>query len=265
METTKEQSLGFFDQVIYSVQPKRYKELIAQKGKKVISFVVVLSLCLAIMQNLIPTAGWFLSFGGLDNLFTEVLPAIELQNGKLSVEDKIEIGEDSSTYILIDTERVTMQESDLETDKYLSEILVAEENVIIYTSGMSALEMRFSDFGNVTLDNEGLKTLKPFIYMIIAMTFLAQIATGAFDLVMWGAMMAICCWGPFRLRGTEKIPFRKIMILAIYAQTAGKLATAFNASAGLIPSNYIVYYAGMMAAMLLLMSGLRKLEGKADE
>ena len=143
METSKER-LGFFDQIILSVQPKRYRELFDQTGKKVLAYVLALSLCLSIMQFIIPVAGWFLSFGGLDNLFTEVLPAIELQNGKLSVEDKIEIGESSSTYVLIDTERVSMQESDLNTEEYISEILVAEENMLVYTSGMGTMEIRFA-------------------------------------------------------------------------------------------------------------------------
>lgn len=264
METSKER-LGFFDQIILSVQPKRYRELFDQTGKKVLAYVLALSLCLSIMQFIIPVAGWFLSFGGLDNLFTEVLPAIELQNGKLSVEDKIEIGESSSTYVLIDTERVSMQESDLNTEEYISEILVAEENMLVYTSGMGTMEIRFADLGNVTLDNAGLSALKPFIYMTLAVAFLAQIASGIFDLLTWGVLMAVCCWGPFRLKGTDKIPFGKIMTLAIYAQTAAKLVTAFNASAHLVKDNFIVYYAGMMVSMMLLMSALRKLEVKTDE
>lgn len=61
------------------------------------------------------------------------------------------------------------------------------------------------------------------------------------------------------------MPFVKIMTLAIYAQTAGKLVTAFNASAQIISSNYIVYYIGMMVSMMLLMAGLRKLEDKPNE
>ena len=263
METEK-QSLGFFDQVILSVQPKQYKELITQTGRKVFSYVLILSLCLSIMQFLIPAAGWFISFGGLDNLFTEVLPAIELQDGRLSVENKIEIGEDSATYILIDTERVSMQESDLETDEYLSEILVAEQNMLIYTSGMGAMEISFADLGDVTLNNDGLAALKPFIYLILAFAFVAQIASSIFDLLTWGALMALCCWGPFRLKGTEQMSFGKILRLAIYAQTAAKLVTAFNASAHLISNNFIVYYAGMMLSMMLLMQGLRKLDVKEE-
>lgn len=264
METERER-LGFFDQVIYSVQPSKYKELIQQTGKQVLSFVIILSLCLSIMQFVIPMAGWFISFGGLDNLFTEVLPSIELQNGRLSVEDKIEIGADSSTHILIDTERVSMQAEDLDTDTYISEILVAEENVLIYTTGMDAMEIRFADLGNVSLDNGGLTALKPFIYMVLAFSFLAQTASMAFDLLTWGMLMALCCWGPFRMKGTEGVKYTKIAMLAIYAQTAAKLVTAFNGSVGFISDNFIVYYAGMMVSMLLLMNGLRKLEGKVNE
>ena len=262
---TETQRLGFFDQVIYSVQPQKYGELMQQSKKKLISYVLILAVCLSIMQFVIPVAGWFLSFGGLDNLFTEVLPAIEMSNGKLSVEDKIEIGADSATYILIDTERVAMQENDLETDNYISEILVAEENMLIYTSGMGAMEIRFADLGNATLDNAGLTALKPFIYMVLAISFLAQTASGAFDLVVWGALMAMCCWGPFRLKGAEEVKYMNLFKLGIYAQTAAKLVTAFNGCVGIISDNFIVYYAGMMVSMFLLMQGIRKLEVKAHE
>jgi hypothetical protein len=137
--------------------------------------------------------------------------------------------------------------------------------MLVYTSGMGTMEIRFADLGNVTLDNAGLSALKPFIYMTLAVAFLAQIASGIFDLLTWGVLMAVCCWGPFRLKGTDKIPFGKIMTLAIYAQTDAKLVTAFNASAHLVKDNLIVYYAGMMVSMMLLMSALRKLEVKTDE
>lgn len=264
METVKER-LGFFDQVIYSVQPKRYKDLIEQKGRKVISYVLTLALCLSIMQFVIPAFGWFASFGGLENLFTEVLPAIELQDGKLSVGNKIEIGEDSATHILIDTERVSMQESDLNEEEYMSEILVAEENILLYSSAMGVTEIRFADLGELSVNNEGLVSITPFIYILLAVSFFAQIFAAMFDLFMWGFLMALCCWGPFRLRGTSKLAFGKVLSLALYAQTASKLVTAFNASAQLISDNYILYYAGMMVSMLLLMQGLRKLEDKEHE
>lgn len=262
---TERQSLGFFDQLIYSVQPAKYKELEKQPGRKVISYALILSLLLAFMQVMIPVIGWFASFGGLDNLFTEVLPAIELQNGKLSVENKIEIGADSATYILIDTERVTMQESDLDVENYAAEILVAEENMIIYNAALGASEMKFADLGDISLNNEGLAGAKPFVYLVIFVTFLAQIGSMLVDLVVWGILMTICCWGPFRVRGTKKMKFTTILSFAIYAQTAMKLITAFNSCVGWISDTYILYYLGAIVSMFFLMSGLRKMEEKPNE
>lgn len=259
---TERQKLGFFDRVIYSVQPARYEELMNNTGKKLISYILILSLCLSIMQFVIPAAGWFSSFGGLDNLFKEVLPTIQLENGKLSVEDKIEIGEGSATHILIDTERISMNESDLKTDAYVSEVLLAEENMIIYTSGTGTVEIRYEDLGNVALDNNALVSLKPFIYLVLVISFIIFMFSQIFDLVTWGLLMALCCWGPFQLRGTEKIAYKKIFALAIYAQTVAKLIVAFNGCVGLIPDNFILYYLGMMVSMFLLMSGIRKLGGQ---
>ncbi len=264
METEREK-LGFFDQLIYSVQPAKYKELLKQSGKKVIAYAMVLSLCLSIMSFIIPVAGWFATFGGLDNLFTEVLPAIELQDGRLSVENKIEIGDDGLNHILVDTERVSMQVSDLDTENYISEILVAEENMIIYVSGMEAMELPFAELKELQLDNEGLASLKPFIYVVLAITFVTHIFSKLFDLLVWGVMMAVCCWGPFRLKNVMELKYTQILGLAIYAQSAASLITAFNGSVGWIPDNTLLYYVGVMASMFLLMSGLRKLEENPHE
>lgn len=262
METER---LGIFDRIAYSVQPSKYKELIRQPRRKVITYTLLIAILVAFMQVMIPVIGWFASFGGLDNLFQEVLPTIELQNGKLSVENKIEIGADASTYILVDTERVTMQASDLDRETHSAEILIAEENMIIYNSMSGTMEITFADLGDVTLDNASLAALKPLIYLVIVITFIIQILLQIIEFVSAAFLLAICCWGPFRLKGTQEMKFSSLFTLGIYAQTAMRLVIAFNSCVDWISDAFLLYYIGMGAALFLLMTGLRKMEGTAHE
>lgn len=262
---TKRQELGFFDQVIHSVQPSKYKELLAQSGKKVVSYLLILCFLLSFMQFVIPAAGWFASFGGLEHLIQDVLPAIELSGGKLEVADRIEIGAGGSTYVVIDTDVNRVSEKDLDTDKYIAQILVSKENALIYNASIGATEIRFADFGNVVLGNKDLVAMIPFIYLILIISFVTHVFSQVFDLILWGVMMSVCCWGPFRLKGTEKLRFAQILSLAIYAQTAMRLVLAFNTCVSFMEDYYMLYYIGIMSAMLLLMTGMRKMGDKTQE
>lgn len=261
METEK---IGVLDQLAYSVQPSKYKELVGQPRRKIITYTLFLAVLVAFMQVVIPVIGWFSSFGGLDHLFTEVLPVIELQDGKLSVGNKIEIGTNGSTYVLIDTERVTMQQSDLDTKKYSAEILVAEENMIIYNSMSGTMELKFADLGDVTLNNDSLVSSKFLVYLVIGLTFLLQIGNQILELVLSGFFLVICCWGPFRIKKAPKMRFPSILALAIYAQTAMRLLLAFNSCVEWIPDVFLLYI-GMGAALFILMSGLSKMEERVHE
>ena len=127
---TQTKKLGFFDQLIYSVQPKHYKELASQPRRKVITYVLMLGLILGIMNYVIPAAGFVMSVGGMENFFMEALPEIKLSDGELHVASKIEIGKDTVTHILVDTSVDRVDESSL-GEEYVSEVLVARENMIV--------------------------------------------------------------------------------------------------------------------------------------
>jgi hypothetical protein len=245
--------------MICSVQPSKYIDLLNQSGKKVISYLLLLCFLLSVMQFVIPAAGWFASFGGLEHLIQEVLPAIELSGGKLHVEDRIEIGAGSSTYVVIDTTKDSVTEKDIEKDKYLAQILVSRDNVLIYNMSMGTTEIRFADLGNVTLGNKELLVMIPFIYLILLVSFVTHMFSQMFDLILWGTMMSLCCWGPFRLKGTKKLCFAQVLSLAIYAQTAMRLVVAVNSCVNFMKDDYMLYYIGIMASMFFLMSGLRKM------
>lgn len=258
---TETKRLGFFDQVIYSVQPKRYKDLAMQPRRKVMSFVLILGLVLAIMNFIIPTAGFAFSVGGFENFIVEVLPDIELSGGKLSVDSRIEIGKDTLTHILVDTSVAKVDEKSL-GEGYVSEVLIAGENMIVDNGEMGAYEISFSQFGNISIDNKGLLDLLPFVYMVLVVSFFANMLTTLTEFLFFAAFIALFCWGPFSMRDVAKISYGKAFALAVYAHAVPELIVAFNGSAGIISNQLIVSYAATAAAMFLLVSGIRHTQEK---
>lgn len=258
---TETKKLGFFDQVIYSVQPKRYKDLAIQPRRKVVSFVLILGMVLAIMNFVIPAAGFVFSVGGFENFIVEILPDIKLSEGKLNVDSRIEIGKDTVTHILVDTTVAKVDEKSL-GEGYVSEILVARENMIVDNGEMGAYEISFSQFGDISIDNKGLLSLLPLIYMVLVMSFFMSILTMLAEYLFSAAFIALFCWGPFSMRDVERIRYGKAFTLAVYARAVPELAVAFNSSAGIISNQLIVSYIAIAAAMFLLVSGIRHTQEK---
>lgn len=260
MKLPEQKRIGFFDQIIYSVQPNKYKELLKQPGKSVVFYVILLGLCLCIMDYVIPVAGYMTSFGGVDHLITKVLPKIEFSQGQLQTDGKIEIGRDSTVHILVDTSLEKIEAENIQKDKYISEILIGQNNMIIYSSYMGTAEMEFAQYKDASFNNESLLSLKPWIYMILIINFFTTLFAELFRYLISALPLAVVGWlmgGPDR---TGRLGFFKIYMLALYAKTAVALFVAFNNTAGLLSSQVLVIYAGLMITMFLLMTGIRKAE-----
>lgn len=255
---TETKRLGFFDQVIYSIQPARYKELIGQKRRTVIGYTILLLILLTIMNFIVPVAGFFASVGGYDQFVTEGLPDIELKDGMLTVSNRIETGKNSATHVLVDTSIEKAAIDDINKEEYVAEVLITRKNMVIYNSGMDAMELDFSQFDGIVLNNKGLLDLKMIVYLFLVICFFTSLATQVFNYLLEAAFIAILCWGPFTVRGAKRMEYSKIFAAAIYAKTIPELFVAFNNSAGWISNTYLVSYVAIGVAIFVLMSALRK-------
>lgn len=261
METVNAK-LGFFDQIIYSVQPKKYGQLAAQSKIRTIIFAIIIAVCLAIMNFAIPVVGFSASVQGYDNFVMEVLPDIELKDGKLNVSHKLEIGEDTVSHILVDTTIPKVTEAHFDEEKYMYEIIVGQENVMLAGDGMVLSNIEFSQFKDVALNNEGLLQMKSFIQTFLVLCFCTSIFSYLANYLFAAAFLALICWGPFRIRGAVELKYTTILMLAIYAKAVPELVVSFNATADLLPIQYILAYASIIATVFLLMNGIRGLGEK---
>ena len=251
---------GFFDQIIYSVQPAKYKELVKQPVRKLVFYILILGICLNIMDFVIPTAGWLVSFGGMDHLIMEVLPKIELKQGELTVGNKIEIGKEEGFHLLVDTSRDTVKLEQMDNAKYMAEILIGKKNMLIYNSLMGTMEVDFSRHAGVNLTNQSILEMKPLIYMTMVMSFFSNLFGEIIRYLFAALPLAAIGWafgGPDR---KNRMNFSRIYMLALYAKTAAALFLSFNASVNLISNQALLVYGGLFLTMYLLMTGVRRTE-----
>ena len=257
MEQEK-QKLGFFDQIIYSVQPSKYGRLLKQKRRSVIFYTIFLMFCLAVMNFVVPVAGFFSSVGGYDQFVTEGLPDVELKDGMLQVENRIEMGKNSPSYILVDTSIERAKVEDINKEDHLAEILVTKNNMIVYNGGWQTVELDFAQLKGLSLNNESLLNLKGFVYVMLFFSFLTSMISQAATYLFQAAFVAILCWGPFTIRGAKRRSYGSVFAAAIYAKTVPEIVMAFNNSAGWISNTYLLSYVAIGAAVCILMSALRK-------
>lgn len=261
--TAKEKNkISFIDQILYSVQPEKYRELVTQPAKAAAGFLIILCLWLTIMDYVVPAAGWIASFGGFDHLITKVLPEIVLSDGELSVADRIEIGKGETVHLLVDTSQEKVTKENLNQQKYQAEFLIARDNMVLYNSYIGAMEIDFAQFGNSTLNNETLLQVKPWIYAMLIINFFTVFIAELIRYLFAALPMAVLGWimgGPER---TNRLSFSSIFFLALYAKAAAALVLSFNSTAGLLSSEVLLVYAGLFFTVFLLMNGIRKIEEK---
>ncbi|MDO4556802.1 MAG: DUF1189 family protein [Lachnospiraceae bacterium] len=260
MTLEKNKKPGVIDQLLYSVQPSKYKELAALSAKSVVFYMLILGLCLTIMDYVIPAAGWIVSVGGVDHFVTEVLPKIELKDGELTVADRLEFGQDGTVHLLADTSVDKVTESQINNSQYAVEILIGKKNALIYNGMMGIAEIDFSQLKDTYLDNETLLSLKPALYTGLAISFFMNLIGEILSYLIMALPIAGVGWAFGGVGRKNRMKFSKIYMLTLYAKTAAALFVAFNGSVNLIASQFLLEYAGIFISLMLAVNGVKKTE-----
>lgn len=260
MELEQKTKIGFFEQIVFSVQPKKYKELVLLPKKTVVFYMILLGLCLSIMNYVIPMTGWMVSFGGLDHLLREGLPRIEFSNGQLSVSDRVEIGKDTPQHLLVDTSKEKVTADDFDQKKYVMEILVSKTNMMIYANMAGTMAVDFSMYKDATLTNESLIEMKPAMYTVMVMQFFFNIIREIIHYLIAALPLAFLAWIVGGADRKNRMKFSRVFVLTLYAKTAAELFISFNASANLLKNPFILAYVGMFLTIMLLIAGLKRAE-----
>lgn len=261
MEADNKTQAGFFDQIAFSVQPDKYKELSLLPKKKVVFYVLLMGICLTIMNYVIPMAGWLTSFGGLDHFLKEGLPKIEFSHGVLSVDDRIEMGKGTPQHLLVDTSKEKITPEEVDQENYMMEVLVSKTNMLMYADFAGTVSIDFSMYQNVVFTNDKLLEMKPAMYTAMVIQFFSQIIREIMQYLIAALPLAFGAWLIVSAEQKKRMQFSQAFVLTLYAKTAAALFLAFNASANLLKDQVLLIYGTMMLTVILLMTGIKKAEG----
>lgn len=212
--------------------PKEYRSsLLKLPTKKMVVYFLCLILLLTIIQAVIPTVGAIAGMGGFRNIIMERIPDFELKDGSFFLDDRFELeDEEAGIYILIDTNEDVFTKEDVDAGtEYIETVLVSQTNVIVSNTvagmGTMSQEYKFSDYGNLHLNNEILADLQPLYYVMMCFAFIV-----AFVFMGMKYMFSALFYAVFMLFMTKMlmldIGFGETYKVAMYAKTIGSIVEA---------------------------------------
>lgn len=154
--------------------PKEYGKLLKLKMNKIVSFIVCLILLVTTIQFAIPNLAAIAGMGGIKNIVLNVVPDFSLKDGVFYYDEKLEQkDEEMQMYVLIDTSVEEFTKEDV-PDNMIQAILVSKSNMLVFNSmgGLGTFqESKFSDLKGITVTNQSVANMAPFIYATLLFFF----------------------------------------------------------------------------------------------
>lgn len=214
--------------------PKEYGKLLKLKMNKMVSFIVCLILLVTVIQFAIPNLAAIAGMGGIKNIVLNVVPEFSLKDGVFHYDEKLEQkDEEMQTYVLIDTSVEAFTKDDV-PENMIQAILVSKSNMLMFSSmgGLGTYqESKFSDLKSITVTNQSVANMAPFIYATLLFFFgIAYIFTMGkylFMALIFAGMVFL-----FIRTVMPKFTFGKTYKTALFAQAIGVLVEAVSICIG---------------------------------
>ncbi len=253
---TEQQKIGIIDQFIFAVaKPREYKKLMSLKTGKVIVYTLLLTFLLTVMSYVIPTAGWLLSYRGVEGFFKNQIPAFTFADGKLNMESEIVIEQEGVNRIIVDTSKEKVGKSDLQKD-YMQQIVISKTNMLI-SSMNTVSEVDFGQLGNIRFDKSSLSEVVPLVYIslliVFGMQFVFMLCEYVVSAFFYGLIATL-----YVSMGGEELPIKNAMKAAIYAKTLAAVVGAVNGVMGSFIPSSMWGFLSLFATMMLLFMGVRQ-------
>ncbi len=266
----KIEKIGWLEQLkIACLKPRQYRRLLEVAKGRVVMFFAVITLITTILGFGFDVLGFGISVGGAKNFILHRLPAFELKDGELQIEQQMDFTF-AGVHFLADTKKDKVSVDDL-SNKYSLEIAFAKDEMVLKNAvaGQVINRIPFSGFQNAVFDNQAMTALIPVIYAFIGIMFIVQ----------WGvnvvSYLSICVFISMlvyfnqktRLDQTEderaKVSFGKIFKLSIYARVIFQLIETVGITAGAaIFSGMVWMFISYFGSYELLLMGFMKPENK---
>ena len=139
----KSEKISWFEQFkIACLKPSQYKRLLNLAKGKVILFLAAITLITTILGYGMDVAGFTVSVGGWKNFILNRLPAFELKDGTLSVDQEMDF-EIGGVHFVADTSKDKVSTEDL-SNTYQMELVFAKNEMVVKNTVVGNMMNTFS-------------------------------------------------------------------------------------------------------------------------
>lgn len=258
-ETDKKERFTMVDQIAVAVSaPGSYNKLTDLRlGRNIVYFIILIFL-LAFMRMGISTIVYISNIGGFKNLILNTMPEFSVEDGTLTMADKMElnIGEDVILYVDTSVEKISL---DNLSDSEKVCIAFGHKNVMIAlkssTYSQEYLNVAISDMFYDGLNNQTLSEIVPVIYITIGLMFFCTMV-GQMVSILFLALILFIVARVMAGKFENKLSSGKIYLICMYSLSLPMLLMRANEAAGfLLPSSF-AYIIGICIALSFVGRGI---------
>lgn len=242
-------TVNIFAELVHSVYDfKSYPGYRKNKGGKVFLYGLLLSTLFFLISVLLPVITTIVGFGGFVNMVREAIPNFELEDGRLWVEEPVEIQQYDSYQggicFRVDTENpITEEITDVDLLAFDQVLVLDAEHGIVKAEGGSVIRFSYRDFDIGNWDRESfLKEMVPVIPIILWVGLIIIVCSGFFGFFAGAFVTAVIGSIQSAVMGC-RLKFGDLYKLAIYARTPAMVVkTVYSWIPLVIPYFYIINF-----------------------
>lgn len=209
--------------------PKEYSKLMRLSIGKLVQFLTVLILLIAVIRYAIPVLGAIASMGGVRNIILKEVPEFSLDNGIFTLSEKLEKSDEiNGIYMIVDTSVEQYTKKDV-PGNVIEAVMVSKTNMLFYNqvAGLGGIveENKFEDLKGITINNETMAKQSPLIYICLFFLFVMMLCFEIVKYLVAGLFYAIVMYLLARTMMVE-ITFGKVYQITMYAQSVGAIVNA---------------------------------------
>lgn len=258
-ETDKKERFTMVDQIAVAVSaPGSYNKLTDLRLGRNIAYFIILIFLLAFMRMGISTIVYISNIGGFKNLILNTVPEFSVEDGVLTMADKIElnIGEDVIMYVDTSVEEISID--DLSDSEKVC-MAFGQKNVIVAlkssTYSQEYLNVAISEMLYDGMNNQTLSELVPVIYITLGIMFFCTMA-GQMVSVLFMALIIFIVARVMAGKLGNKLSPGKVYLICMYSLSLPMLLMRANEAVGyLLPSSF-AYIIGICISLSFVGRGI---------
>lgn len=225
-------------------------------------YILFVSCLVGVMTSLLPAAANIAGFGGFNELFSERMPAFNVQDGVLTSERFFDM-EFNNVHFYVDTDVEEVSDESLrniDTDMYFA---FGSKRIRCTMMGQELYNMPLGDMLPDGFSNQTLVSMIPFFYICILIEVLGSVIASAFLGIAMSFIYMIMAYPLSRITQSG-LNMGNVVTLCYFAQTISIIASAVNRATGYFIPPIIMSIAGFAITTHYILAAFSALRAGTD-